>query len=874
MKKSVHVFLIAAFISLQPFLLKASHIVGGEMIYECLGDNEYLITLKVYRDCYSGQATYDNPTNVYIFDANSNIVATLPIPFPGSDTLPNNTGNPCLVVPPGICVEEAVFQYNVILDPSPGGYTMVYQRCCRNNTIDNIVNPSNTGASYVGYIPDPDLAECNSSPYFNNFPPPIICLAEPLVFDHSATDPDGDSLVYSLCDPYVGASSANPYPNPPSPPPYGFVSFAAPYTSANPMGGSPSMAVDPETGQLTVTPTATGQFVVAVCVTEYRNGQLLSEHKRDFQFNVAQCIGPQASIDGGSNTLSNPAVFNSCESFTFDFTNFSNNATNYFWDFGVGGSTTDTTSEITPTFTYPDTGVYLVTLYVNPGSTCSDTAYGVVYVYPIFAGALSAPDGCVGQPVQFADNTNSSYGSVSDWAWDFGNGDTSSLENPTAIFDNTGNFTVTLIVGNSVGCVDTVSEIITIFPSPTINAIPDDTIICKLDQIQLNAAASGASNYNWEPDYNLSNPNISNPLAGPDVTVTYTVSVSNSFGCVAIDTVHVEVYDTVIAMAGADTTICPGGSVQLNGSGGINFQWAPPNGLSSTTVSNPTANPVNTTSYLFTTWVGSCIATDTVTVFVKPFPVIVAGPDVSICQYQSVEISASGGTSYSWSPSGTLDNANIANPVATPLVTTTYTVSGTDANACPFVGQDSLTVSIIPIPPIFISEDTTIILGTYTILSITGGASYLWVPSDGLSDPTSATPIAAPTETTTYVVYITTADGCPAIDSVTIFVVPDPLLEFPGAFSPNSDGKNDFFRPVILGLAHLDEFRVFNRWGEEVFAISNVNVTGGPLPLDLSWDGTFKGEDQPLGVYVYYLKGVASATGATIALNGNVTLIR
>ncbi|HUM45562.1 MAG TPA: gliding motility-associated C-terminal domain-containing protein, partial [Chitinophagales bacterium] len=441
-------------------------------------------------------------------------------------------------------------------------------------------------------------------------------------------------------------------------------------------------------------------------------------------------------------------------------------------------------------------------------------------------------------------------------------------------YDDTGNFTVTLIVGNSAGCMDTITEIITIFPSPTIDAVPDDTIICKQDQIQLNAVGNGANNFNWQPDYNLNNPNISNPLAGPDVTVTYTVSISNSFGCVATDTVHVEVYDTVIAVAGSDTTICPGGSVQLNGSGGVNFQWSPSNGLSSTVVADPVASPANTTTYVFTTWVGSCVSSDNITVFVKPFPVIVAGPDVSICQYQSVEISATGGTSYSWSPSGTLDNPNIANPIATPLVTTTYTVSGTDANSCPFVGQDSLTVSIIPIPPIFTSPDTSIILGTYTTLSVTGGASYLWVPSDGLDDPNSATPVASPTQTTTYVVYIITADGCPAIDSVTITVTLDPLVEFPGAFSPNSDGKNDFFRPVILGLAHLDEFRVFNRWGEEVFAISNVNVIGGPLPDNLSWEGSYKGEKQPVGVYVYFLKGVASATGSTISREGNVTLVR
>ncbi|MBK9730012.1 MAG: gliding motility-associated C-terminal domain-containing protein [Chitinophagaceae bacterium] len=874
MKKCLRFFLCVAIVTLQPIFSKASHIVGGEMTYECLGNNEYLITLKVYRDCFNGAAGYDDPTNVFVFDGNGNIVATLPIPFPGSDTLPNNTGNPCLVVPPGICVEEAIFQYNVFLDPSPGGYSMVYQRCCRNYSIDNIASPDNTGASYLGHIPDPDLAECNSSPYFKNFPPPIICLTEPLIFDHSAIDPDGDSLVYMICDPYIGGSSLNPIPNPALPPPYSFVTFVLPYSSSNPMGGSPSLAINSATGELTVTPTTTGQFVVGICVSEYRNGQFLDEHKRDFQFNVAQCIGPQASIDGEANTVDNPAVFNTCQTYTFNFPNNSSNATSYFWDFGVLTSSTDTSSAINPTFTFPDTGLYHIILYVNPGSTCADTAYGDVYVYPFFTAAISAPDGCVGQPVQFSDNSTTTFTTVSDWLWSFGTGDTSNLQNPAYVFDEVGTYTVTLIASNEAGCTDTISDVIIIFPSPTINAIPDDTIICKLDQIQLNAAATGANNFNWEPNYNLSNPNISNPLAGPDVTVTYTVSISNSYGCVAMDSVHVEVYDTVIAHAGSDTTICPGGSVQLNGSGGINFLWAPPTGLSSTSVYNPIASPASTTSYIFSTSVGSCAAKDTVIVYVKPFPTIVAGPDVSICQYQSVQISASGGTSYSWSPSGTLDNAALESPTATPLVTTTYTVSGTNANACPFVGQDSLTVSIIPIPPIFITEDTTIILGTYTVLSVTGGASYVWVPSTGLDDPTSPTPVASPTETTTYVVYITTADGCPTTDSVTITIVLDPLVEFPTAFSPNGDDKNNYFRPLILGLAHLDEFRIFNRWGQEVFAISNVNVIGGPLPENLSWDGTYKGEVQPVGVYVYYLKGVASATGLTIAKQGNLTLVR
>jgi hypothetical protein len=182
----------------------------------------------------------------------------------------------------------------------------------------------NTGATYLGFIPDTSVAVCNSSPYFNNFPPTVICVDQGLEFDHSATDPDGDSLVYGLCDPYLGADMLNPYPAPPLPPPYGFVTFVSPYSAADPMGGNPPMAINPQTGLLTVTPQTLGQFVVGVCVTEYRNGILVSEHKRDFQFNVTSC---QPSV-----IASIPSVINDCSSYQVTFENNSFGGTTYHWD--------------------------------------------------------------------------------------------------------------------------------------------------------------------------------------------------------------------------------------------------------------------------------------------------------------------------------------------------------------------------------------------------------------------------------------------------------------------------------------------------------------------------------------------------------------
>lgn len=866
MKNPLRILLCVSCFATQWHITMASHIVGGEMSYICLGNNQYQITLKVFRDCFNGQAAYDNPTDITIYDANNVQVPGSPFPvfFPGSDTLDNDTGNPCLILPPGICVEEADFVTTVTLPPG-SGYTIVYQRCCRNIIIVNLVDPSNTGASYVSTIPDSSLAICNSSPYYNNFPPTVICVDVPFVFDHSATDPDGDSLVYQLCAPYVGGSSFNAYPIPAAPPPYGFVNYQAPYTAADPMGGNPPMAIDPVTGLLTVTPNTIGNFVVGVCVEEYRNGNFLGEHKRDFQFNVTQCTP--------SVLASIPSFINDCSGYTITFDNNSIGGTVYHWDFGTG-VTGDTSNLFEPSFTFPDTGIYTVTLMVNPGTTCGDTATAQVYIYPTFTGLMDAPDGCVGQPVQFFDQSTTSFGVVDSWKWNFDDGGTSNLQDPTHTYSDTGDYTVQFIVGTDLGCVDTVYETIHIYPAPPTTVIPSDTTICYLDFVQLNASGSGT--FSWQPNYNLSNINTSNPVASPDVTTTYTVTLSNNFGCFTQDSVTIHVFDTVIVHAGNDTTICPGGFVQLNATGiGVTvFSWSPSTGLNNPNIPNPIATPAVTTTYFVTSSIGSCVGSDAITISVKPFPAIFVGPDFTICEGDTAQLSVSGGTSYTWSPAGTLSDPSSATPMAFPNSTTSYVVTGLDSNSCNISVVDTEKVNVIPRPDIVITADTTIILGTCIDLSITGGGTYQWFPDVELSDVTSATPTACPTDQTMYYVWITTDLGCKYIDSVLIDVNPEPLVIFPSAFSPNDDGKNDVFRPVVLGLASIDAFRIYNRWGVVVFEATSVSVVGGPMPVAESWDGKYKDKEQPVGVYVYYLRGTGTATGTTIERQGDVTLVR
>jgi gliding motility-associated-like protein len=512
----------------------ATHIVGGEITYRYLENYDYEITLKLYRDCHNGLAKYDNPTTISIFNAAGNAILLLDIPFPGAIELPLVSINPCLHPPHDVCVEEAVFVKTVNLPPIPGGYQLSYERCCRNDSIQNIINPLATGSTYYTIIPDTVIVKENSSPVYNNFPPIYICQNEDFDFDHSATDADGDSLSYELCTPYLGANQSNPYPRPASSPPYSFVTYSTGYNATDPLGhdaitGYP-LTIDAQTGHLTGKPNTLGKFVVGVCVSEYRDGILLSVNKRDFQFNVTEC--PPIS------TASLPSNIIEC-GYTISFQNFSINAFNYFWDFGDPTTLSDTSLEYTPSYTYPDTGSYTVTLIVNKGLICADTAFSQVYIYHSITGAnFSAPDKCIGDSTQFTDQSILSEGPAVAWHYDFGDGQTSSLQNPVHTYTLAKDYQVTFVAYNKNGCTDTLRKNISVYPLPVPDA-GDDTIICANVQFQLQA--SGGGSYQWQNSPDLSCTACSNPVVSPTQTAYYSVTVTDSKGCEANDSIQVTV---------------------------------------------------------------------------------------------------------------------------------------------------------------------------------------------------------------------------------------------------------------------------------------------------------------------------------------------
>lgn len=322
----------------------ATHIVGAELYYDCIDEpnNRYDVTLKLYRDCFNGQAPFDAVITLFVFEANSGTpVQWINVPAPTNTPQidPNDYG-PCVATTPTICVEEGIYQTQLTLPPIPGGYDIAWARCCRNLAIDNLVNPLGEGITFLAHVPSKlEIGGCNSMPTFDQVPPIFLCANETFSFDHSATDPDGDSLVYALTNPYTGLNfqflgagnpqqggndpSVDQFNNPMGPPPYRNVVFANGYNFLDPFG-SGNFSIDSLTGFINVTPTQTGIFVFSVSVFEYRNGVLLSENRRDFQIHVIPCLTPekppviQHTFQPNQVTSGDTIIVNGGEPFCYD----------------------------------------------------------------------------------------------------------------------------------------------------------------------------------------------------------------------------------------------------------------------------------------------------------------------------------------------------------------------------------------------------------------------------------------------------------------------------------------------------------------------------------------------------------------------------
>ena len=810
--------------------VNATHIIGGDISYTCLGDDWYEIRLELRRDCENGQAPWDDLLHVSLWsddfkwqilprqgDAKQNAVR---FHFADAEVLSEDVNQLCGASNIPVCVERSVYTSTVRLHPfEPGssyydrakdGIRMVYMECCRNETLSNIQDPLATGMRIEAFLSAQTLASCNSAPEFQAWPEIYICVGESLTFDHSVVDPDGDDITYSLCTPWTGGTQNDPDPiglsgvETPE-----LVQWITGFDQTNMLGGAGAnaLAIDPNTGILTASPTMVGQFAVAICIEERRGGELMSMTRRDFQYNVSLC---GAQPNGTISTDGSICELDGSTTFTADL----ENADAVQWLFDYPNSTVHST-DLSTTYGFPTEGQYVIGLIVtNTSLDCSTTILDTVNVYnaEITAAFDNTPGtpGCDSQAYTFTDVSTGNYNIVS-WDWSAG-GQTSADQNPQFDLNTLGANSVTLTVTDENGCTATVTN---------------------------------------DVDVSFS----------PQITVTVT---------------------------GNEDDLCAEGNVILTASSddpNVTFEWTDQNGNTVTgSILDVLVDQTSTVTVVGTN-VDGCTVTESETINLIDFSVSVDGPGSSICAemgdvFLQATTNSNNNISYSWEPQNSvLSGGDTFMPEVNPDETETYTVTATDdETGCTDMASFTVEVqdidigSIIGIPSGTI--DTFIYLGeSYQFPFgnvLPDNLTYAWTPAEGLDNPFSGSPVASPTESTIYT--LTATD--PLTDCTGTLVVDLEVrnamcnLEdvfIPNAFSPNGDGINDVFHVESNVIDEL-ELIVYNRWGQEVFRANSQEST---------WDGTFQGKELSPDVYAYCLEVFClGAPRERYYTQGNITLLK
>ncbi len=436
----------------------------------------------------------------------------------------------------------------------------------------------------------------------------------------------------------------------------------------------------------------------------------------------------------------------------------------YLWSTGA------TTQAITPSPTMTTT--YTVTVTDTNG--CTGTASQSVTVNSLPSPSINSSDTdntiCSGESVTLTASGGTAY------AWSTSQSISAIMVSPTT----TTNYTVTVTDAN--GCTATSSQMITVnpLPTPSITSTDSDNTICIGESIGL--TASSATSYNWS-----SGENTQAITPSPNMTTTYVVTVTDANGCTATSSQMVTVNPLptpMIVSSDVDNTICQGESFTLTASGGTSYQWS--NASNSATIN---LTPTTTTNYTVTvTDANGCSATSSYTMTVNPLPnVNISSNDIdnTICEGDSITLTASGGTTYNWS-----SGQSTAMITVLPTSMTNYIVTVTDANGCTNTASQLVNVNANPMATITSSDpDNMLCESAGVALTANGGVSYNW--STGVQ--TQAI-VAFPTQTSTYTVTVTDANGCQDSESQTISIVPGP-----GATITSSDADN-----IICGGNSVD----------------------------------------------------------------------
>jgi gliding motility-associated-like protein len=865
-----------------PFI-SAHHLVGGELTYECLGYNAatdeytYQINLIVYLNCNPNIDDYlDTNVTIDVF-RNNEIYKRLFVEYKYAGYIDTQVNDSCFTNPDVACVQKVEYITEVDLKFDGGYFDIAFQRCCRIGSLKNIENPVVTGMTLTSHIPLPTDGICNSSPVFNQLPPAFLCLGDEFELDFSASDPDGDQLVYSLCTPLVGASSSLPIAITPDPPPYFEITWVEPYSAEFPFEANPLVALDPITGLLTGESIVPGIYIIGICASEYRNGELIGETKRDYEVFIYNCLQP-------ISLFAEQSAKQLCDGYEITFANNSLNVIDFLWDFGVDDLQSDTSAEFEPTFLFPDSGTYEVMLIAGPYTTCADTSYHTFFISPQttvdfnFTGP-NCGDEITYSFVPFGPNLEG------DFFWIFEEDIVSDQVFPPDInFEEAGNNEVFLIYEID-GCFDTVIKNVFIIPEVVAGIKPQLDSCIGLELI-LGNQSQNASSYEWfieQDNFSIVStqfePVIPVPFEG-DYSVKL---ISKEEGACPDSTLSIysayplmypefSITDDTLCFDNNSTNFNAGGAFQSEAA----FLWE--FGVNSNIEQSTSQNVLGvqfseTGSYPVSLTISEniCIRTFIDTIIIYPNPVALFNiSDTSGCipvlvQFTNIS-SAETTLDYSWSFGEETFSSDISpfynfsesgNYFVDLIVNTT--------NGCvdQVVYQFPITIDVFPVPNADFKIDPSVVFIEDSEVNITnmsqGETNVLYIINDidtvVHEDFKYSFDSAGDIE---IMLFVENNFGC--IDSTKKVVSVNGFIFYmPNAFTPDNDGVNDVLIPVVQGVTAF-QMKIFNRWGELNF-ISDNALEG--------WDGN----GAEVGVY-NYLVILSDINNKIYKFSGSILLLR
>jgi hypothetical protein len=430
--------------------------------------------------------------------------------------------------------------------------------------------------------------------------------------------------------------------------------------------------------------------------------------------------------------------------------------TGYRWSPAAGLSCTDCQEPIAaPT----RTTTYRVDILSRYGCPLRDSV--TVTVAPARIDPIPDTSICLGDGVALTASDGAA------WSWSPAGGlSCTDCRTPIARPDRSTLYTV--VVTSTIGCSASDSVLVTVLPRPIAEIAGSDTTICPGESVRLSAA--GGDRYRWSPAPGLSCIDCPDPVATPESTTTYHLTLFNSLGCSSTDSITITVDQIAVMIATSDTTVCRGTGVMLEATGVVTYRWSPADGLSCIDCATPVATPERSTTYFMTGITrNGCERMDSIRLTVIQPPTLALSGDSIICEGSTAYVMATGATTYRWSSSDIrIDCPTCATQVLTPTATTRLFLEGKNSEGC--VTIDSFEIVVVGTLELSVSGEGDLCSGESRALRASGATSYQWTPADGLTCSDCPDPMASPEVTTTYRVIGTLRGGCSDTVSVTVTV--------------------------------------------------------------------------------------------------------